>query len=201
MSNLIFDRNVPGMTETLAGCTVGIAGCGGLGSNAAAMLVRAGIGRLILADYDRVEPSNLNRQLYFQEDIGQEKVQALANRLRSINPDLIITTIQKKLTPADLANDFHDADLLLECFDAAEEKKWLIEHWARKFPDRPLICASGLAGLGLHGSITMQKTGNIYFCGDFQTQASIGLCSARVILVSAMQTHTAIELLVRGKLS
>ena len=86
----IFDRNVPGTTEKLAVVTVGIAGCGGLGSNAAVALARAGVGRLILVDHDRVELSNLNRQHYFQSDIGKAKVEALGLHLRAINPAIAL---------------------------------------------------------------------------------------------------------------
>ena len=84
----LFERNVPGTLEILQKSTVGIAGCGGLGSNAAVSLVRAGIGKLILADHDVVEESNLNRQYYFQSDIGKKKVEALTYHLKAINPEI-----------------------------------------------------------------------------------------------------------------
>jgi sulfur carrier protein ThiS adenylyltransferase len=127
--NPIFERNVPGTTEKLQKSTVGIAGCGGLGSNAAVALVRAGIGRLILADHDTVEASNLNRQHYFQGDIGKPKVEALAAHLRAINPDVDLALQDIELTPGVIAPIFADADLLIEAFDSADRKKWLIESW------------------------------------------------------------------------
>jgi len=96
-TNAIFTRNVKGSTEILAKSVIGIAGCGGLGSNCAVSLVRAGVGNLILADFDLVEPSNLNRQHYFISDIGKPKVEALAEYLRLINPQINLTLINKKL--------------------------------------------------------------------------------------------------------
>ncbi len=84
MQSSLFQRNVPGSTEILNASCVGIAGCGGLGSNAAVALTRAGVGRLILADLDIVELSNLNRQYFFQDDVGQFKAEALAEHLKAI---------------------------------------------------------------------------------------------------------------------
>ena len=72
--------------------TVGIAGAGGLGSNVAMALTRTGVGNLIIADFDRVSESNLNRQFYFKHQVGFKKVDVLKTNLLSINPDLNITT-------------------------------------------------------------------------------------------------------------
>jgi len=102
----VFDRNVPGSTEILRRRTVGIAGCGGLGSNAAVSLVRAGVGSLILADFDFVEESNLNRQYFFLEDIGKLKVEALAARLRQINPAIRLVLHRDRLDCARVADVF-----------------------------------------------------------------------------------------------
>src|SRR5512133_1850392 len=95
----IFARNVPGTTELLQHCSVGIAGCGGLGSNAAVALARAGVGTLIIADHDVVEASNLNRQHYFVQDIGLKKIDALSAHLKNINPDIEIFGFDVLLTP------------------------------------------------------------------------------------------------------
>ena len=64
----------PGERTRLAAATVGIAGAGGLGSNCALHLVRSGVGRLVIADFDVVNDSNLNRQFYFRDQIGRKKV-------------------------------------------------------------------------------------------------------------------------------
>ena len=195
----IFERNVPGSTEILQKASVGIAGCGGLGSNAAAALVRAGIGRLILTDFDKVELSNLNRQYYFLSDLGKPKVEALRARLTDINPEVIIESYDIKLTPETVGDIFSGADLLIEAFDRAENKHWLIESWCGNFPDRHLVCGSGISGIGDSSSISVRSSGKIHFVGDERTSSAIGLCSARVGLAANMQANLAIEILAGPK--
>jgi sulfur carrier protein ThiS adenylyltransferase len=197
MDTSIFTRNVPGMTECLQRATIGIAGCGGLGSNAAVALTRAGIGRLILADPDFVEASNLNRQHFFQADIGRAKVDALADQLRAIQPAITLVTHRLELTPANVPGIFGDAGLLIEAFDRAENKHWLIEAWCRAFPQRPIVVASGLAGCGRTNELRVRSSGNIHVCGDGESDMSLGLCAARVAIVANMQANVAIELLAR----
>jgi sulfur carrier protein ThiS adenylyltransferase len=191
----IYERNVPGTTEKLQKATVGIAGCGGLGSNAAVALVRAGVGHLILVDHDVVEISNLNRQYYFQSDIGKRKVEALAAHLRNIAPQVDLVVHHKALTPEDIPILFRSADLLIEAFDRAESKRWLIESWCRTFKAKPIIVGSGLSGIGMTRSITVQNAGHIYFCGDGETDMTLGLCASRVAMTANMQANVAIALL------
>ncbi|MCD6380227.1 sulfur carrier protein ThiS adenylyltransferase ThiF [bacterium] len=195
----IFSRNVPGSTDILQESTVGIAGCGGLGSNAAVALVRAGVGNLILVDFDRVEVSNLNRQYYFQSDIGKIKVEALAGHLRAINPDININMHAIELSYKDTPEIFKKADLLIEAFDNAESKRWLIESWCSAFPAKAIICGSGLGGIGRTNSLVIHSSGNIYFCGDEESDSSMGLCSSRISIVAGMQANIAISLLTGSK--
>lgn len=195
----LFARNVPGTLEILQKSTVGIAGCGGLGSNAAVSLVRAGIGKLILADHDVVEESNLNRQYYFQSDIGKKKVEALMYHLKAINPEIKLETIDNQISASDISKIFKDADILIEAFDRAESKAWLIESWCMAFPKSPIVCASGLSGIGNTEDLKVQNAGTIYIVGDGETEMSMGLCSARVAIAANMQANIAIELLAKGK--
>jgi sulfur carrier protein ThiS adenylyltransferase len=196
MDDPIFERNVPGTTEKLRRRCVGIAGCGGLGSNAAMALVRCGVGRLILVDGDVVEASNLNRQHYFRADIGRRKVEALSDHLRAVNPAVLIEAHAAAIGPGDVAKVFGGADLLVEAFDRAESKKWLIETWGRLFPGRPIVCGNGLAGCGGTSDLKVTRAGSITFCGDGVTDMSAGLCGARVAIVAAMEANIAVELLV-----
>ncbi len=195
----IFERNVQDSTEVLQKSVIAIAGCGGLGSNAAISLVRAGIGKLIIADSDVVEESNLNRQYFFQADIGKNKVEALASHLRAVNPVVELEIHNTKLTFENVPKLFKDADILIEAFDVAESKQWLIETWCRAYPEKPIIVASGLSGIGSFDSLKIIHSGNLYFCGDGETDMSIGLCSARVAIVANMQANLAIEILVSSK--
>jgi sulfur carrier protein ThiS adenylyltransferase len=192
----IFMRNVPGTTDILKQKTVGIAGLGGLGSNVAVSLVRSGVGRLILADHDVVEFSNLNRQVYILEDVGKKKTDALASYLKKINPELILEPHQVRLTPRNIDSIFHGADLLIEAFDQAREKAWLIESWCGLFAERPIIVASGLAGYGRTEQLRVERSGNIYICGDGKSDSKIGLNAARVALVANMQANVAVEILI-----
>lgn len=195
----IFERNVPGTTERLRAATVGIAGCGGLGSNAAMLLARAGAGRLIIADHDAVELSNLNRQHYFRNDVGHPKVEALADHLRAVNPGIQLILHPAELKPEDVATVFAEADLLIEAFDRADRKRWLIESWCRAFPERPIVAASGLSGAGRTGAMRVHSSGNIHVVGDEQSDMSEGLCASRVMLAAAMEANVAIELLTKEK--
>jgi sulfur carrier protein ThiS adenylyltransferase len=191
----IFERNVGGMTERLSRSVIGIAGCGGIGSNAAVSLVRAGIGRLMIADFDIVEESNLNRQYFFIEDIGKPKSETLKLRLGKINSECDVISYQKKLDKEDIPLLFSEADIMIEAFDNAESKQWLIEEWACLYPDRPVISGNGLSGYGDFESIGIKKVGNIYFCGDGISSDKEGLCASRVAIVANMQANLAIELL------
>ena len=195
MGKDIFERNVPGTTDKLQRATVGIAGCGGLGSNAAVALVRAGVGRLILADHDTVEASNLNRQHYFQGDIGRKKVEALAAHLRAINPDVELILHDVELAPENLPEIFSEADLLLEAFDRADSKKWLIETWCVTYPDRPVVAASGVSGCGHTDEMKVHSAGNIHMVGDEHSEMTMGLCAARVMMAASMEANVAIGLL------
>jgi sulfur carrier protein ThiS adenylyltransferase len=195
----IFSRNVPGMYHALSTATVGIAGCGGLGSNAAVALVRAGIGHLIIADFDVVEESNLNRQYYFRSDVGVKKVRALSSHLLAINPDVRLSTCEKRLSPDTVRDVFLDADLLIEAFDSPDAKAWLCREWRSHFPERPLVSANGLSGMGRTEELRVHRRGTFHIVGDGVSDMSIGLCSARVAIAANMQANIAIELLMQSR--
>jgi sulfur carrier protein ThiS adenylyltransferase len=197
-SSGLFVKNVPGTTAILQKSVVGIAGCGGLGSNAAVALVRSGVGRLVLVDFDVVEESNLNRQYFFQSDIGKKKVAALSRHLRAINPDVILTRHAVRLSPAGVPAIFADADLLIEAFDKAESKAWLLEAWHTAFPERPVVCASGLAGIGKTEALKVRHSGVMHIVGDNESDMRMGLCGARVAIAANMQANIAIELLLKN---
>jgi len=195
MNVSIFARNVPGMRDRLQRATVGLAGCGGLGTHVALALTRAGIGRLILVDHDIVYASNLNRQCYFQSDLGRPKVVALREQVAAIGTGVAVAVHQERLCRDDVGARFAAADLLVEAFDQAEAKQWLIEAWCRAYPDRPIVAASGIGGYGRTNELRVRSSGQIHFCGDGVSDMALGLCAARVALVAHMQANLAIELL------
>lgn len=182
--------------------TVAIAGAGGLGSNCAAALARSGIGKLIICDYDKVEASNLNRQYYFKDQIGLFKVQALKTNLKNINPFSEYEVHQIKMNSIDIQELFEDADLIIEAFDAAQQKQLLVETWSEHFSDIPLIIASGIGGFGRNSDIIQQNSGNLFWIGDEFSDVDQGYkpMAARVAIVANMQANLAIELLVKSKI-
>jgi len=179
--------------------TVGIAGAGGLGSNVAAALARAGVGRLIIADFDVLEAPDLNRQYYFVDQIGRPKVEALAESLGRMNPFSAYEMHNVRIDRTNIGTIFGEADLLVEAFDLADQKQMLIEAWLALRPDRPIIAASGLAGFGGNNKLRQRRLGRLYVCGDEASECDV--CSApmapRVAAVAAMQANLAVELLVR----
>ncbi len=185
--------------EKLSYRSAGIAGAGGLGSNCAAALVRVGIGRLVICDFDCVEESNLNRQFYFRDQIGLDKVEALKINLLRINPGVIIETHKIRLTTENIPELFNGVDILFEAFDRADQKVMIIESALTTWPDRPLIIGSGMAGFGDSNSIRMRNVGNLYICGDETTEISSDLSplAPRVGIVANMMANTGIDLLLK----
>lgn len=197
----IFSKHDPAVLSALRRSVVGIAGAGGLGSNAAVSLARAGVGKIIIADFDRVEPSNLNRQHYSVRQIGRFKVDALAENLRAANPFAEYVVHKIRVTPRNVARLFGAADVLIEAFDRAEAKQMLIETWLSLFPGRPIIAASGVAGYGRNRKIHARRLGNLHICGDEEGQSEPGVSpmAPRVALVAGLQANLAVELLVKMK--
>jgi len=203
MKNLekkFFSKHDPQILPLLRASVVGIAGAGGLGSSVAVSLARAGIGKLIIVDFDRIEISNLNRQQYFWTQIGKIKVRALLENLRKINPFSEYVGYQRRITPKNVKTIFGKADLLIEAFDRAGQKQMLIESWIAHFPDRPIIAASGLSGWGRNQKIRQRRVGNLYICGDEESEPVRGISpmAPRVGIVANMQANLAVELLVKS---
>lgn len=196
-----FARRELKVLDALRRSSAGIAGAGGLGSNVAVSLARAGVGRLVIADFDRIEPSNLNRQQYFVEQVGRLKVEALRENLRRINPFSRYEVHPVRLNRRNIPVVFRDVDVLVEAFDMAEAKQMLIETWLGRFPERPVVAASGLAGYGRNRKIGTRRLGNLYVCGDEESQCPPGISpmAPRVALVANMQANLVVELLVKIK--
>ena len=176
---------------------VGIAGVGGLGSNAAISLARAGVGRLILVDFDSVEENNLTRQYYFRDQIGKVKVEALKENIKKVNPWLKIDIFNQKLTVGSMDEPFQDADVIIEALDSAVAKTSFIEEIMQKLPDKPLVACSGVAGYGNSDRIETKRIGNLYICQDEQARSSDDdvLMAPRVALMANWEANIVLELL------
>ena len=185
----------------LSESTVGIAGAGGLGSNIAATLARAGVGKLIIADFDVLEAPDLNRQYYFVDQIGKSKVDALLENLVKMNPFSIYEIQNVKIDRSNVKSVFGTADILVEAFDMADQKQMLIEAWLAQFPDKPIIAASGLAGYGGNNRLRQRRLGRLYICGDESSECDVGTApmAPRVNIVANMQANLVIELLGKSR--
>jgi sulfur carrier protein ThiS adenylyltransferase len=100
--------NFEKIRKLLSDKTVGIAGCGGLGSNCAVALARTGIGKLIIADFDIIEESNLNRQFYFFDQAGQIKSYTLSDNLYLVNPGMEVIPHNIRLNAENIDEMFKD---------------------------------------------------------------------------------------------
>jgi sulfur carrier protein ThiS adenylyltransferase len=183
--------------EKLKGTCIGIAGCGGLGSNCAMALARVGIGSLVIADFDVVTPENLNRQYYFLDQVGAKKVVALRENIRKVNPDIAIEAHDVRLGPDEVVHIFKNCTLIIEAFDSADMKLMLIETVTERFPDKFIIAASGLAGYGQNNAIRTRRLGSLFICGDEVSEVSPELppLAPRVGIVAAMQANQALEII------
>lgn len=196
---LMAARHTPGVHARLKQGVVGIAGLGGLGSLVAVALARVGVGTLILADYDVVEPSNLNRQQYEVGHIGMPKTEAMTEVLKRINPYVALRVHSVKLDRDNIPTVFKEAMVLTECFDGADQKAMLIESAREGLPDTFIIGASGMAGFGDSNRIQAIRAGEkIFIAGDRETAAEPGrgLMAPRVGIAACHQANLAVSLLV-----
>ena len=177
---------------------VAVCGLGGLGSNIAVSLARAGIGKLILIDFDRVDVTNLHRQQYKAEQVGRYKTEALTANLKEIAPYITTVSHTVRVTPDNLTALLGEADIICEAFDRAEAKAMLVNGVLEAFPDKYLVSGSGMAGMGPANAVrTRRIMERFYLCGDgiSDVEDGIGLVSSRVMLCAAHQAHTVLRIL------
>lgn len=177
---------------------VAICGLGGLGSNVAIALARAGVGQLHLIDFDRVDLTNLNRQQYTVDQLGRYKTEALAETLERIAPYCTLRMDTVKATEDNLPVLLAGDDIICEAFDVPEAKAMLVSGVLEHVPEKYLVAASGMAGLGSANTIcTRRAFGRLYLCGDEASDVSdgLGLVSARVAVCAAHQANMILRLL------
>lgn len=126
----------------LKNATVMVVGCGAVGSFAAEALARTGVGHLILVDFDVIEESNINRQIFaLNSTIGKQKVNVAAQRIQDINPDIQVDVFNMFLD----ANNTPDCnpDIIIDAIDTVDSKIALYQ-WAYK-KQIPWISSMGAA--------------------------------------------------------
>jgi sulfur carrier protein ThiS adenylyltransferase len=198
LEGLLVARHGPKVHQKLKRGHVAIAGCGGLGSTVAGALARSGVGALTLVDFDVVEPSNLNRQQFFVDQIGQPKVDALATNLGRINPYVKLERHRLKLAEADVPRLLGTCNVVAECFDNPAAKAELTIAMKRSLPEIPLVAVSGIAGLGPASAISSRRVlGNHFLIGDGHTAAEPGrgLLAPRVTVAAGHQANVVLRLL------
>ena len=192
------ERHGEKLQTKFSSVTVAICGLGGLGSNVAISLARAGIGKLILIDFDRVDITNLHRQQYKANQLGMNKTDALRDNLLEIAPYVTLETHTICVKEENATHLLQGADIICEAFDDAERKAMLTNLVLEEMPDKYLVAASGMAGFGSVNSIRTRKiTSKFYLCGDEKSdvQSEGGLVSSRVMLCAAHQAHTVLRIL------
>ena len=192
------ERHGTELQRRFSEATVAVCGLGGLGSNIAIALARAGIGKLVLIDFDKVDITNLHRQQYKASQIGQYKTDALAESLSEIAPYAEIKTVTARLSEDNLTMFLKDADVICEAFDDAEAKAMLVNGVLEQLPGCFLVAASGMAGMDTPNTIKTRKKGKrFYLCGDEVSDVAdtIGLVAPRVMLCAAHQAQTVLRIL------
>ena len=198
LRSMIASRNSPELNLALSKAVIGVAGLGGLGSNIALSLARVGVKKLVLADFDVVEPSNLNRQQYFVRHIGLKKTQALKELINDVNPFVEVETHDIFLDEKNVDSVFGECEILCEAFDNVAGKAMILNEAGASLKEKKIIGASGMAG---HFSSNLIKTikfaKNVYLCGDLTNEAKIGqgLMAPRVAICANHEANLAIRLL------
>ena len=194
------ERHGKELHRAFSTAVVAICGLGGLGSNIAISLARAGVGQLILCDYDRVDITNLHRQQYKADQIGMYKTVVLAENLKEIAPYVSVEIHTERITEDNALTLLRSADIICEAFDDAECKAMLTNTVLSELPGKYLVAASGMAGIGVSNSIkTRRITSRLYLCGDETSEVSdgIGLVAPRVALCAAHQAHTVLRIIAK----
>jgi sulfur carrier protein ThiS adenylyltransferase len=182
----------------LKNAVVGIAGLGGLGSNVAVALTRLKVGKLILADCDIIDESNLNRQNYFHDQVGSHKVDASLENLRRINPEAQLIGHKIRLTPDNIGRVFAGAHIIAECFDRADQKQMIVETVLSTMKETIIVTVSGLAGFGRSNDIrTTRLSERLILVGDSISGIGPGvpLTAGRVGVAAYHQANAITEVL------
>lgn len=198
MYRSLAERHGAAMQKRMAEASVAICGLGGLGSNIAVALARAGVGRLHLLDFDRVDISNLNRQHYTPAQLGEYKTDALRHTLGQIAPYCEIVTDTIRLDAENAPALLRREPIICEAFDNPEAKAMLVNTVLEMLPEAYLVAASGMAGLDSGNAIRTRRIGKrFYLCGDETSDVAdgMGLFAPRVMLCASHQALTVLQII------
>jgi molybdopterin/thiamine biosynthesis adenylyltransferase len=196
---------VEGQERLMASSAV-VAGCGAIGTAAANLLVRAGVGRLRVIDRDFVEPSNLQRQTLFDESDARDalpKAIAAERKLRAINDGVAVEGVVTDINPSNAAELLAGFDLILDGTDNFETR-FLLNDFAVK-SGKPWIYAAAVAGYGLTMAVRpgitaclaclLASNGNAAGYGLEETCDTVGVLGPIVNLIASLEVAEALKLL------
>ena len=196
-----FDARFPEEMRTkLRNARVAVAGLGGLVSNIAVMLARSGVGELLLVDFDTVDVTNLNRQMYLIPQLGKPKAEALPEILYQINPYLTYRSVCIKVTPDNVKELFSEYPIVCEAFDKPDQKAMLVRELLMQCPKTIVVSGNGMAGYADANEIrTCQVMKRLYVCGDQSTDVGngIGLIAPRVAVCAAHEANKVLQLIMQ----
>lgn len=196
-----FDARFPEEMRTkLRNARVAVAGLGGLGSNIAVMLARSGVGELLLVDFDTVDVTNLNRQMYLIPQLGKPKAEALPEILYQINLYLTYRSVCIKVTPDNVKELFSEYPIVCEAFDKPDQKAMLVRELLMQCPKTTVVSGNGMAGYADANEIrTCQVMKRLYVCGDQSTDVGngIGLIAPRVAVCAAHEANKVLQLIMQ----
>lgn len=196
LKDMILSRNGE-VSKKLENACVCICGLGGLGSNIAQMLARLGVGNLVLVDFDIVDPTNLNRQNYFTDDIGSLKTDATERILKKINPYINFVKKNVFVCEDNILNIVQLADVVVEAFDNPKSKALLVNILLEQ-TEKYVVASSGMAGYGSSNTIrTSNPLKRLYLCGDNASEAAEGvsLMSPLVNVCAGHQANAVLRIL------
>lgn len=198
MYSALAERHGEQLQKRLSSASVAVCGLGGLGSNIAIALARAGVGKLHIIDFDSVDISNLNRQQYFPEQLGMPKASALGDTLRRIAPYCDVSADNIMINSENMSSLLQNDDMICEAFDKADQKAMLVNGVLEKMPEKYIVSGSGMAGISSANTIrTRRIMKHLYICGDGESDISdgLGLVSARVMVCAAHQANMIIRII------
>ena len=186
--------------EKLKESRVLIVGAGGLGCSASQYLASAGVGKIILVDFDTISLSNLQRQiLYTDADIGKPKAEVAKVRLQSINPNIEVQAVVKKCDDAEFAELIRQVDVVVDCTDNVDVRNQLnLQCFQQK---RPLVSGSAIRFEGQISIFTYAENEACYQClsqlfgSDTLSCVEAGVISPIVGMIGSLQALEAIKVL------
>lgn len=186
--------------EKLKASHVLIVGVGGLGCSASQYLASAGVGKIILVDFDTISLSNLQRQiLYTDADMGKPKAEVAKVRLQSINPNIEVQAVVKKCDDAEFAELIRQVDVVVDCTDNVDVRNQLnLQCFQQK---RPLVSGSAIRFEGQISVFTYAENEACYQClsqlfgSDTLSCVEAGVISPIVGVIGSLQALETIKVL------